>query len=41
MVVNIVPKNDAPVFDTSETRVLRVVQVNITCFYYFSMAVLE
>ncbi|XP_066152792.1 chondroitin sulfate proteoglycan 4 [Euwallacea fornicatus] len=26
MVVNIVPKNDAPVFDTSETRVLRVVQ---------------
>lgn len=27
MMVNVVQKNDAPVFDTSETRVLRVVQV--------------
>ncbi|CAG9759266.1 unnamed protein product [Ceutorhynchus assimilis] len=26
MNINVVPKNDAPIFDTSETRVLRVVQ---------------
>ncbi|XP_019760594.2 chondroitin sulfate proteoglycan 4 isoform X2 [Dendroctonus ponderosae] len=26
IIVNVVPKNDAPVFDTSETKVLRVVQ---------------